>query len=84
MFDEHSNSPQDSVPKFLKEPKYSSVLRENNFDHAVAASHQHSVTASIATHSSAASTATTMPERTLSRSERDSREHEELREPRAT
>lgn len=31
---------QDSVPKFLKEPKYAAVLAQHNFDHAVAqASH---------------------------------------------
>jgi protoheme ferro-lyase len=32
---------QDSVPKFLKEPKYATVLAQHNFDHAVAQANQH-------------------------------------------
>ena len=32
---------QDSVPKFLKEPKYAAVLAQHNFDHAVAQANQH-------------------------------------------
>lgn len=28
----HTNVPQDSVPKFMREPKYASILRERNLD----------------------------------------------------
>ena len=50
---------QDSVPKFLKEPRYQNVLREHNFDHVVANGTYHSPSASL-------------PERTLSRTARAS------------
>ncbi len=48
---------QDSVPKFLKESRYQSVLREHNFDHVMVNGH----------HSPSTST---LPERTLSRNKR--------------
>ena len=61
-----SLSLQDSVPKFVKEPKYANVLREHNFDHippGVMPNHSPS-------HS-------TLPERTLSKAARP-----EARDPR--
>ncbi|KAL9118599.1 MAG: hypothetical protein Q9187_004854 [Circinaria calcarea] len=51
----------DSVPKFLKEPKYANVLREHNFDPA-------------ANSTSHAAPSTTLPERTLSRATREPRD----------
>lgn len=54
---------QDSVPKFLKEAKYSAVLAQHNFDHAVAQANQH-----------ASTTHTVPPERSRSKTVRD-RDH---------
>ena len=51
---------KDSVPKFLKEPKYAQVLREYNFDHNSPTSN-HTPSSSV------------LPERTLSRVARDPR-----------
>jgi len=49
----------DSVPKFLKEPKYAAVLAQHNFDHAVAqASHN-------------GSSQMVLPERSRSKTTRD-------------
>ncbi|MCJ1380171.1 hypothetical protein MMC17_003274 [Xylographa soralifera] len=50
----------DSVPKFLKEPKYAHVLRDHNFDH----------NSPVSNHTPSSST---LPERTLSRVARDPR-----------
>ncbi|MCJ1284586.1 hypothetical protein MMC26_003919 [Xylographa opegraphella] len=50
----------DSVPKFLKEPKYAHVLRDHNFDH----------TSPVSNHTPSSSI---LPERTLSRVARDPR-----------
>ncbi|MCJ1421513.1 hypothetical protein MMC32_007877 [Xylographa parallela] len=50
----------DSVPKFLKEPKYAHVLRDHNFDH----------NSPVSNHTP---TSSTLPERTLSRVARDPR-----------
>ncbi|KAL8969042.1 MAG: hypothetical protein Q9183_002183 [Haloplaca sp. 2 TL-2023] len=50
----------DSVPKFLKDPKYANILAQHNFDHA-----------STSSHSSASSM--TLPERSKSRTTREGR-----------
>ncbi|KAI4131887.1 MAG: hypothetical protein LQ341_006327 [Variospora aurantia] len=49
----------DSVPKFLKEPKYGAMLSQHNFDHPSTTSHL--------------SAATSLPERSRSRAVRDTR-----------
>ncbi|MCJ1276555.1 hypothetical protein MMC21_004361 [Puttea exsequens] len=49
----------DSVPKFLKEPKYAAVLAQHNFDHAVAQANQHGSSQMV------------MPERSRSKAVRD-------------
>ncbi|KAI9756780.1 MAG: hypothetical protein M4579_003697 [Chaenotheca gracillima] len=58
LFDEAQNSvsklmASDSVPKFLKDPRYAPILRERDFDRTVATHQQQSMTA--------------LPERTLSK-----------------
>ena len=53
---------QDSVPKFLKEPKYAAVLAQHNFDHAVAQANQHGSSQMV------------VPERSRSKAVRD-RDH---------
>ena len=54
---------QDSVPKFMKEPKYAAVLAQHNFDHAVERANH--ITAS---------NQTVLPERSRSKAIRD-RDH---------
>ncbi|KAG8531710.1 uncharacterized protein KY384_003342 [Bacidia gigantensis] len=54
----------DSVPKFLKEPKYAPVLAQHNFDHAV----------ERANHMTAQANQTVLPERSRSKAIRD-RDH---------
>ncbi|KAL8670733.1 MAG: hypothetical protein Q9168_004740 [Polycauliona sp. 1 TL-2023] len=49
----------DSVPKFLKEPKYAAMLSQHNFDNSLASSHP--------------STSTSQPERSKSRAVREGR-----------
>lgn len=59
----------DSVPKFLKEPKYSAMLSQHNFDHQTPPSSHHPGPST----SSSAAAQTTLPERSRSKVVREAR-----------